>query len=92
MDPKRTILSAVGAVLLSAATIVGASAQPATSSLDGDWIDNCGGVACYGYTSHLNYAARAARYRRHHPLMNAAPATSGLDGDWIKNCGGVACY
>jgi hypothetical protein len=62
MELKRTILSAVTAVLVSAATIVSASAQPATSSVNGDWLNSGGGeVPYYGYvggaTSHRRYHA-----------------------------------
>ena len=50
LDPNRT-LSVVTAVLLSATTIVSASAQPATSSVNGDWLNSGGGnVPYYGYT------------------------------------------
>jgi hypothetical protein len=64
MVAKRTILLAVSAALLSAGTIVSASAQPnpsnSTSSVNGDWLP--GQRPDYGY--HHRYYAYYPRY--HH--------------------------
>ena len=90
MDPKRTMLSAVSALLLSAVTIVGASAQQ-TSAVNGDWLNSNGGdtgVPYYGY-SRPHYAGRAIGYRRYNRLqMNAGPSTSSLNCDWLNSHGG----
>jgi hypothetical protein len=67
MVVKRTILLAVSAALLSAATIVSASAQPnpsnSTSSINGDWLPG-----------QRPYYHHATRYRHYRGLyMNALP-------------------
>jgi hypothetical protein len=68
MVAKRTILLAVSAALLSAATIVSASAQPnpsnSTSSINGDWLPG----QCPGCFRH-----HATRYRYHGLYMNDLP-------------------
>jgi hypothetical protein len=65
MVAKRTILLAVSAALLSAGTIVSASAQPnpsnSTSSVNGDWLP--GQRPYYGY--HHRYYAHYPRYHHH---------------------------
>jgi hypothetical protein len=66
MVAKRTILLAASAALLSAATIVSASAQPnpsnSTSSINGDWLPG-----------QRPYHHHAARYGHHGLYMNAKP-------------------
>ena len=71
MVAKRTIVLAVSAALLSAATIVSASAQPnpsnSTSSLYGDWLP--GQRSHYGYHHHSyrhRYYGYYPRYHHHH--------------------------
>ena len=71
MVAKRTTVLAVSAALLSAATILSASAQPnpsnSTSSLNGDWLP--GQRPHYGYhhhSYHHRYYGYYPRYHHHH--------------------------
>ena len=74
MVAKRTILLAVSAALLSAATIVSASAQPnpsnSTSSINGDWLPGqcpgCFGHQPRGYGHHGLYLNAKPPYRYSH--------------------------
>jgi hypothetical protein len=71
MVANRTMVLAVSAALLTAATIVNAPAQPnpsnSTSSINGDWLP--GQRPHYGYhhhSYHHRYYGYYPRYHHHH--------------------------